>query len=108
MNRTERIPQPLIDQVLGSLDNWLSNLMSVGYPLAIDEGHYLFPIYLQLRARPEPVPVLSIIYHFGEQGATCYDVSASHNPDFTTIVFYLKAPLLLGQASQVVSTGEST
>ena len=101
MNRTERIPQPLIDQVLGSLDTWLRNLMSVGYALAIDEGHYLFPSYLQLRARPEPEPVLSIVYHFEEQGATCYDVSASHNRDFTSIVFFLKAPLTLGQVREV-------
>lgn len=108
MNRMERIPQPLIDQVLGSLDAWLRNLMSVGYPLAIDEGYYLFPIYLQLRARPEPVPVLSIVYHFEEQGAICYDVSASHNSDFTSIVFYLKAPLKLGQVREKVSTEEST
>lgn len=96
MNRSERIPQVLIDHLMQGMESWLRNLLSVGYPLAIDKGYYYFPIYLTLSGKEEPVPLLHIASRFKKRGALCYDITATHHSSFTSIVFYIKAVQQLG------------
>lgn len=96
MNRSERIPQVLIDYLMQDMESWLRNLLSVGYPLAIDKGYYLFPIYLTLTDKEEHIPLLHITGQFEKRGALCYDITANHNSSFTSIVFYIKAVQQLG------------
>lgn len=100
MNRSERIPQALIDHLMLHMESWLRKLLSVGYPLAIDKGYYLFPIYLTLTDQEEHVPLLHIANRFNKQGALCYDMTATHNSSFTSIVFYIKALQHLGGVEQ--------